>query len=56
MNDPAIPISAAYAAFFLAHANEKQAQANGVPIDRCASACSFGSDSLLMRFEGRLSW
>ena len=27
VNNPAIPMSAAYAAFFLAHANEKQAKA-----------------------------
>jgi hypothetical protein len=29
MNNPAIPVSAARAVFFLAHANEKQGQANG---------------------------
>ena len=29
MNNPAIPMSAARAVFFLAHANEKQGQANG---------------------------
>ena len=29
MNNPAIPTSAARAVFFLAHANEKQGQANG---------------------------
>ena len=32
MNDPAIPMSAARADFFLAHANEKQGQANAIPI------------------------
>ena len=41
VNNPAIPMPAAHAAFFLAHANEKQAKANGVSIDRCASASSF---------------
>ena len=35
MNNPAIPVSAARAAFFLAHANEKQGQANGNS-NRCA--------------------
>jgi hypothetical protein len=35
MNNPAIPMSAARAVFFLAHANEKQGQANGNS-SRCA--------------------
>jgi hypothetical protein len=35
MNNPAIPTSAARAVFFLAHANEKQEQANGNS-NRCA--------------------
>jgi hypothetical protein len=39
MNNPAIPMSAARAVSFLAHANEKQAQANGNS-NRCASARS----------------
>jgi hypothetical protein len=39
MNNPAILMSAARAVFFLAHANEKQGQANGNS-NRCASACS----------------
>jgi hypothetical protein len=40
MNNPAIPMSAARAVFFLAHANEKQGQANGNS-NRCASAPQF---------------
>jgi hypothetical protein len=39
MNNPAIPMSAARAVFFLAHANEKQGQAIGNS-NRCASARS----------------
>jgi hypothetical protein len=39
MNNPAIPMSAARAVSFLAHANEKQGQANGNS-NRCASARS----------------
>jgi hypothetical protein len=35
LNSPAIPTSAARAVFFLAHANEKQEQANGNS-NRCA--------------------
>jgi hypothetical protein len=35
VNNPAIPTSAARAVFFLAHANEKQGQANGNS-SRCA--------------------
>jgi hypothetical protein len=36
MNNPAIPMSAACAVFFLAHANEKQGRTNDNS-DRCAS-------------------
>jgi hypothetical protein len=36
MNNPAIPMPAARAVFFLAHANEKQGQANGNS-NRCKS-------------------
>jgi len=39
MNNPAIPMSAARAVFFPAHANEKQGQTNGNS-NRCASARS----------------
>ena len=35
VNNPAIPVPAARAVFFLAHANEKQGQANGNS-NRCA--------------------
>jgi hypothetical protein len=39
MNNPALPMSAARAVFFLAHANEKQGEANGNS-NRYASARS----------------
>jgi hypothetical protein len=38
MNNPAIPMSAARAVFFLAHANEKQGQANGNSNRRASGA------------------